>query len=224
MTSLRRALGEMLELASAEGRSDPSLMHDVASAVLTIPRTRSSFQALASRSYLHGNGFARVILLTYDEAPIELALHYWPPTTSESARMQSPHTHSADYLSHVIQGTLSEEIFEESEPIASAADRVAVYGSVPRRDSGPRKLPFIRVTHLRHVTTNRHHLSQTYAREATTIHNAYAVETDCLTICLSAEKHTQALVFYPFAETPDFSARPTPSLSPDRVASIFELM
>ena len=65
-----------------------------------------ALQAVAARSYVHGNGFVKVVLL--DEHGHKLRLHIW---FAGSACEENIHDHRWSFASHVLVGTLNSEIW-----------------------------------------------------------------------------------------------------------------
>ena len=65
-----------------------------------------SLQTVATRSYVHGNGFVKVVLL--DEHGYKLRLHIW---FAGSACEENIHDHRWSFASHVLVGTLNSEIW-----------------------------------------------------------------------------------------------------------------
>lgn len=68
-----------------------------------------SLAAVAARSYLHGNGFYKLVLST--QSAIKLRMHVWLPGTNAEENI---HEHRWHFASIVLAGQLHSEIYQEA--------------------------------------------------------------------------------------------------------------
>lgn len=76
--------------------------------VVNLLQNPNSLTDIANRSYQHGNGFAKIVLLDHD---YKLRLHIW---LDDSYSEQNIHNHRWDFASYILYGTLHDEIWQIS--------------------------------------------------------------------------------------------------------------
>ncbi len=69
-----------------------------------------SLQTIARRSYLHPNGFDKIVLIDSQRPAYKLRLHVWLPSEEQKAiAPEDVHNHRWDFCSHVLMGSLDWE-------------------------------------------------------------------------------------------------------------------
>jgi len=80
-------------------------------ALQEILRNNTKLEDVAKRSYLHGNGFYKIIL--EDNDVYRLRLHIWLPT---SLAEENIHDHRWHFASTILSGTMESEVWEDAVP------------------------------------------------------------------------------------------------------------
>ena len=116
MTSALHAVNQQLQQYFSEHPQAGEGLVSVLEEQLSLPQVlallqglladEQALQAVAARSYVHGNGFVKVVLL--DEHGHKLRLHIW---FAGSACEENIHDHRWSFASHVLVGTLKSEIW-----------------------------------------------------------------------------------------------------------------
>ena len=116
MTSALHAVNQQLQQYFSEHPQAGEGLVSVLEEQLSLPQVlallqglladEQALQAVAARSYVHGNGFVKVVLL--DEHGHKLRLHIW---FAGSACEENIHDHRWSFASHVLVGTLNSEIW-----------------------------------------------------------------------------------------------------------------
>ena len=116
MTSALHAVNQQLQQYFSEHPQAGEGLVSVLEEQLSLPQVlallqglladEQALQAVAARSYVHGNGFVKVVLL--DEQGYKLRLHIW---FAGSACEENIHDHRWSFASHVLVGTLNSEIW-----------------------------------------------------------------------------------------------------------------
>ena len=118
MTSALHAVNQQLQQYCSEHPQAGEGLVSVLEEQLSLPQVlallqglladEQALQAVAARSYVHGNGFVKVVLL--DEHGHKLRLHIW---FAGSACEENIHDHRWSFASHVLVGTLSSEVWAD---------------------------------------------------------------------------------------------------------------
>lgn len=200
-------------------RSSDGSRHQLVAPLVELLRDQNRHdlaRCLIERTYVHANGFSRLLLLSYAESAFELALHSWPATSAAAASRLSLHTHAAPYESWVIAGALTEELFHEDA--SGRGFTAGAFRSVPRGGTKARPLPYLKDVSL--VPTDRHTYGAGayYQRQAHEIHNAYSTHAGTLSLCLSGPKIHTATVFRRGTARAMYRSPKTPPLNEAAVA------
>lgn len=84
-------------------------------------------EAVARRSYVHANGFAKIVLARSDDGRDQIRLHVWPDSSAPDPG--DVHDHRWSFVSLPLLGAFSESRFTES----STGDDRCVYQCHPRQ-------------------------------------------------------------------------------------------
>jgi hypothetical protein len=97
----------------------------------------SQLALIAGRSYMHDNGFAKIVLFQSAGNLSEIRLHLWSKRLSDFANTfhSNVHNHSADFVSLVLVGSLVEERYIQRRLEPSAVFKKYVCGSRQERSS-----------------------------------------------------------------------------------------
>lgn len=99
-------------------RALASVRNGICSLVTRMSDDDVILRAVARRSYAHDNNFAKLVLVQASEGPREVRLHVWGPAAGFERRGNwetNIHEHSADFVSLVVVGGLTERIYEMAE-------------------------------------------------------------------------------------------------------------
>src|SRR5688572_21463814 len=99
-TESEDALWQRANMAKELGR--PDALRDLIGAILGDP---IQLEQVASRSYVHANGFDKLVLLGSCAPIYKLRLHIWWPGRSEP-ELDNVHNHRWDFSSSVVTGTV----------------------------------------------------------------------------------------------------------------------
>ncbi len=87
----------------------------VADLLMSIRDDADASFAMARKSYLHPNGYQKLVLISPDQFPVpyELRMHYWATIGVDSK--PDIHDHGWDFASHILFGRLQSDEYEVSE-------------------------------------------------------------------------------------------------------------
>lgn len=111
LARIERQLAEASAAHAADGADDLIKMliqltapGKPAELLAALKADRSRLEAAASRSYVHANGFLKIVLLAGVE--FKLRLHLWLSTTAgPTERPEDVHNHRWDFASHMLAGS-----------------------------------------------------------------------------------------------------------------------
>jgi hypothetical protein len=101
-------------------------IHDrpaLADFVAALSRNPSVLLAIAARSYVHDNGFSKIVL--NQDNGCSLRIHVWDPP--DSAALPNIHNHRWDYASVLLAGVYTEEVYVRTEDNTAEAASAFTY-------------------------------------------------------------------------------------------------
>jgi hypothetical protein len=69
-------------------------------------------KALASKSYVHENGFYKLTVIDKPNASLRLRIHFWPARGVAPAQIENIHNHRFNYYSYILSGGISNRIWK----------------------------------------------------------------------------------------------------------------
>ena len=172
LNSLRRRLARQFGarpdltkeyLLSQIGRlGDRETVRELLEAVIAEPR---DLRRVARRSYIHPNGYDKVVLVSAKSAavPYELRIHVWRPDST--GEMPDVHNHDWDFASRVLCGELSCEEYAP-HPDGEAQERYLYL----RSQKGAFEIRYQGMARLRVVRRYTLHAGDTYAMDRMVLH------------------------------------------------------
>ena len=97
-----------LQTTAEEWRDDPAPVRDV---LRNLANTAAALEAIAERSSVHANGFAKIVLLKGKRSSVRL--HVWHRNNGRWVPDTMPHGHRWAFASWILTGELRETTFQE---------------------------------------------------------------------------------------------------------------
>lgn len=108
LTSSNR--GELYEIETSPNTIN-TLMNEALKAIVN---SEKLINQISSHSYIHDNGFIKLVLFQANEAISEIRLHLWgldDEHKSINTLAGNIHDHSANFTSYILRGSLTEEVY-----------------------------------------------------------------------------------------------------------------
>lgn len=118
------------ELARVATRLERAHRDGVIRALLRAAISRTTeFPIVAKASYRHPNGFEKYMLFHDPDSDLLVRLHRWPVTAKEEIGAANYHCHTRDFVSLVLGGALTDNLFDESLEVDApvSAEKYKVY-------------------------------------------------------------------------------------------------
>ena len=166
-----------------------------------------SAREVGRRSYLHPNGFLKVVLISPSTVPFELRLHQWhsgEPSDLSPAPWQKPiHEHGWSFASTILTGALAFQVYE---PDDQGAEYVAYLYQRPSShlefSLQPRGLERLVVTE-----TGTHYAGSAYCFERGRLHRTWCVGSQpCTSLVLQGRVICRETRVYHSTRMPESSA------------------
>lgn len=123
----------------------------------------------ANVSYLHGNGFYKIVLAQNEI--FKLRLHIWLPNVDAA---ENVHEHRWHFASTVLAGTLHSEIY--AEDVTPSALEYDEYLYLAKDGASPSSRTYIGKTRLGCVSTSVRRVGEYYSMSPNTLHRVVSIE------------------------------------------------
>lgn len=140
---------------------------DLESLLERIASSGAETAAVAARSYVHDNGFAKLVLTAPDESGESLRLHVWPDGEPQPGNI---HNHCWDFASIVLEGALEYEEFG----LDAEGDVAATAFSFGGTQNLSYELEHRGTVKLRSTTRGSHTEGSIYEMAAETLHRSWS--------------------------------------------------
>jgi hypothetical protein len=187
----------------------------------------SLLQECASRSYLHGNGFAKLMIARGPQWALRLHVHGPAEGLTTPASAYHVHDHRWPFASTVLRGTLYEDRFEHGGvPVAGESWVHFRYRAEESLDGAPVAPQWsaarVGTERLRLVARLRHPAGSVYAVGLNDLHALPPMRDACSTLVLTGAPSSAECNLY---SRPEVAPPPTTTkvaLSPEAVASLLQ--
>lgn len=191
-----------------------SLSH-VKTLLQSILNTPSQFATIAKRSYWHGNGFLKIVLL---DQGYKLRLHIW---FNGVACEENIHSHRWGFASHVLQGALRSEIWQDAtdtqQQITIMADE---YRYTAKQGNTPAHKTFLHATPLIKTQDVVQHAGNTYVMYPHELHKInHPGDNLVATMICTAPTDSVTNRLFPSSDNPTLSPA---QLTPDELQEAIE--
>jgi hypothetical protein len=175
--------------------------------------------AVAQRSYIHANGFAKIVLARSDNGQEQLRLHIWPESSTPDPG--DTHDHRWSFVSLPLLGTFSEGRFTET----TTGDDRCVYQCDSRQGREWLTLRGPMEVKLEQVSAAERQPGESYSCRWGEIHNFGPSSSGvAATLVLVGEpQRAFANVYREDSLTPDELTVPSPSMSSQELANTISL-
>jgi len=140
-----------------------AIIHRFIGAALDHPEV---FDRINQFSHHHVNGFYRIVLIQSETLGPRIRLHHWPRGFET---YEDIHSHNWPFISYVLQGGLTEEIYEESGSNTGLFFHHTKTSSA-RMGSSEYKLNHLGGAYYRKVSQMRRNIGSIYSRSAQELH------------------------------------------------------
>jgi hypothetical protein len=124
--------------------------------------------ATATNSYVHDNGFDRILLYNNPVNLIKLQLHIWYPLPRPAVREpQLVHNHRWDFSSAIIAGDYTNIVFEFDD---ECPDKYFHYKYFARGTKEHNALEFVGMRSLKVIDSKQHNVGSVYSTESQALH------------------------------------------------------
>ncbi|UOP05016.1 hypothetical protein [Conchiformibius kuhniae] len=128
----------------------------------------SLLNALAARSYFHGNGFLKIVLL--EHRCYKLRLHIWFPN---AICEENIHNHCWHFASHILYGALKTELWQDVKhdtPCPHAVQMFDEYRYLAKTPNSPPTIKNLGQTQLFKQQDITHHAGESYTMPCNQLH------------------------------------------------------
>jgi len=171
-------------------------------------------QGILRRSYRHGNGFCKVVLVERPE--FKCRLHVWE---GGNTGVEALHNHRWGFASSLQAGEIHADIFDDSVKVGAQPFKEFVY---QREATEKSSLVRIGVSNMEKVTEHRYGVGDTYTMDCNTIHRITHVGkplTATLFIQLHANRSWNRLLLQEQQSQPSMQR---PALSRAKLVDLFK--
>ncbi|WP_157269873.1 hypothetical protein [Azohydromonas aeria] len=189
----------------------------------------AAMRRAAQRSYLHDNGFFKIVLGAMEPAVAEVRLHVWggPDWGDMAAHMQRPsniHDHASDFCSLVLTGRMEESLYAGDEPraAAGAAQSYARFACGSRGEQSSYEMRFMDTVPLWRLQTLLLERGAVHAMNAALLHRITVTHLPAVTLFLQGPRKRFGTTVYAEAAAGIQRHMPSPTLGLDELHALFE--
>lgn len=164
--------------------------------------SEKNLQYIAERSYFHGNGFLKIVLL---DNFYKIRLHIWFEGISAEENI---HSHRWDFASHILAGTLHSEIWQETQNMDDQVHHLDCYLYTAKTGFSPPKSKYIGKKYLIKLRDDQFYAGNTYFMYKNNLHRIKANYSSFIAtiICTLPTQTTDNLLF-PNIKNPNIEPR-----------------
>lgn len=179
----------------------------------TLEKEPTVLKDLASKSYIHENGFYKLTVIDKPNAKFKIRLHFWPASSIKPAQLENIHNHRFNYYSYILKGSLLNRIWK----VASSGAKFRHYLYNPRMRKQAYVLDYCGDAFLEASEERQYSNGDLYCMNAEDLHTASVPHnTDVVTLFIEERSNLRlhADVF-----SNDYNSRNVPIASPSLTVS-----
>jgi hypothetical protein len=146
----------------------------------------SVLETLASKSYVHENGFYKLTVIDKSNAKLRVRIHYWPARGVAPAQIENIHNHRFNYYSYILSGGISNRIWK----VASNGATYQHYQYRPRMQKQSYVLDYRGESLLEECEERQYHSGDLYCMNAEDLHVASAYQFNDVVTLFIEERAT----------------------------------